>query len=473
MWRELLGLERKTNNLVELISPRRSFTDVVLPDATRRQLFEALTQIEKNQLIFTRWGLGERHPTALGLAFNFAGPPGTGKTICAEAVAFTLGRKLLRVRYSELESCWAGETGKNIRAVFREARAQDAVLFFDEADSIAARRFSSVTAGYEREANQSVNILLKELEDYDGVVIFATNMASNFDPAFERRIRTHILFLLPGQSERERIWDAQIHPSRTPLGSDVDFAELSSKYEVSGGDIRNAVLKAAQIAASGEGPDETKRILQKHFVQALDEVLAGKRVMQQNAVGDSGPNPLWVEAMEALEQKADRLESALGETRAELTRTASDQAAAVDECVGRITGFEALLDGRCSELDGRLESGLDSLSGQLGARLEAAQLAAQTDCDSLRSELSQTREAVRELHSVVTAEAERSTAAIASLGSAQESRVVELAKKLSAQSELVARATLIRLPPPAATAVLVVLLMIAAALGFAGGRMAG
>src|SRR5688572_15757201 len=180
MWREILGLEKKVNHLVELITPRRGFSDVILPPETRKQLYEALTQIEKHRLIFSHWGLGERHPTGLGLAFNFAGPPGTGKTICAEAVAYTLGRKLLRVNYAELESCWVGETGKNIRAVFREARSQEAVLFFDEADSVATRRFSSVQAGHERESNQSVNILLKDLEEHEGVVIFATNMAANF-----------------------------------------------------------------------------------------------------------------------------------------------------------------------------------------------------------------------------------------------------------------------------------------------------
>jgi SpoVK/Ycf46/Vps4 family AAA+-type ATPase len=172
--------------LVEAISPRRSFDDVILPESTRTALHYALNQIRKRELIFGRWGLGERHATGLGLAFNFAGPPGTGKTICAEAIAFALGKKLLLVRYSEMESLWAGETGKNVAAVFHSAREQDAVLFFDEADAIAGKRFANVTQGYQREANTVVNVLLKELEEFDGVVIFATNLAANFDPAFER-----------------------------------------------------------------------------------------------------------------------------------------------------------------------------------------------------------------------------------------------------------------------------------------------
>jgi len=318
MWREILGLEKKGSGLAEILTPRRTFSDVILPEETRRQLYEALTQIEKHRLIFTQWGLGERHPTGLGLVFNFAGPPGTGKTICAEAVAYALGRKLLRVRYSELESCWAGETGKNIRSVFREARAQDAVLFFDEADSVAARRFSNVQIGYEREANQSVNILLKEVEEHEGVVVFATNMAANFDPAFERRIRTHILFRIPNAAERQRIWEVQVHPDKTPLGADVDFRKLAERFEIAGGDIRNAVLKAAQIAAAEEGPDETKHLLQRHFVMATEQVLAAKQVMQQNAVDPLGGALPVQQAVEGAEKRLQALDDDLQACRTEL-----------------------------------------------------------------------------------------------------------------------------------------------------------
>src|SRR5690606_32021956 len=91
-------------------------------------------------LIFDRWGLGERHASGIGLAFNFAGPPGTGKTICAEAIAHALGMKLVIVNYAEVESMWMGETAKNVVAAFNAAVEQNAVLFFDEADAIAARR---------------------------------------------------------------------------------------------------------------------------------------------------------------------------------------------------------------------------------------------------------------------------------------------------------------------------------------------
>jgi SpoVK/Ycf46/Vps4 family AAA+-type ATPase len=267
---------------VESIAPRRSFDEVILPRETRRALDTALAQVTQHDLIFNRWGLGERHPAGLALAFNFAGPPGTGKTICAEAIAHALGRRLLLVRYAELESLWAGETPKNVAAVFRRAREERAVLLFDEADALASRRSTSVHDGFERESNTTISVLLQELERYDGVVIFATNLAANFDPAFERRIRTHVLFEMPGLEERAQIWRVQLHPVRTPLGDDVDFPALARRYEVSGGDIRNAVLKAALAAAAEPGPDAAKQIHQRHFEAGIQDVIASRRVMRQS-----------------------------------------------------------------------------------------------------------------------------------------------------------------------------------------------
>ena len=273
---------------VETIVPERTFDDVILPPATRETLDRALGQVHNHNLIFGRWGLGERHATGLGLVFNFAGPPGTGKTICAEAIAHALGKKLLIVNYAEVESMWAGETPKNVAELFRIAHEENAVLVFDEADSIAARRSTSPDMGYNREANAVVNVLLKELETFNGVVIFATNLAVNFDPAFERRIRTHVLFEMPGVAEREQIWRVQMHPRLTPLAADVDFRRLAEAYDASGGDIRNAVLKGAMAAAGEPGRDAVKEIHQRHLEDGIREVLAAKKVMRQSLF-DSAP----------------------------------------------------------------------------------------------------------------------------------------------------------------------------------------
>jgi SpoVK/Ycf46/Vps4 family AAA+-type ATPase len=408
LWRELLGL-KKTESLLELITPRRTFSDVILAPETREQLYEALTQIEKHRLIYSQWGLGERHPTARGLAFNFAGPPGTGKTICAEAVAFTLGKKLLRVRYSELQSMWVGETGKNLHSVFREAATQDAILFFDEADSIASRRFSDASSGHERELNLVVNILLNELEEHQGVVIFATNMAANFDPAFERRIRAHILFRIPGPAERERIWKVQIHPEKTPLATDVDFRALAERFVVSGGDIRNAVLRAAQIAAGQEGPDETKRIQQKHLIQAMERVLAAKQVMEQTIQAATAP---WEAAAEAVSRRLEEFATDLDACRTELAELAGDQ---------------SMLATRCEAL-------------------EAATAAARGDLERIAGE---------------------QATAIQAWRGEQESVLARLTEQWAAQQALLARVTLLPWPKTVTVAVLLALF----ALGLAVGRL--
>lgn len=278
----LLELFSGRRRPVESITPRRTLSDVVLPPATRRALDQALSQVRSHRLIFEQWGLGERHASGLGLAFNFAGPPGTGKTICAEAIAHALGRKLLAVRYSEVESMWAGETPKNVAALFRIAAEEGAVLFFDEADAIASKRTIDAASGYQREANTVVNVLLRELESFNGVVIFATNLAVNFDPAFERRIRAHVLFEPPGPAERAQIWQLQIHPIKTPLAEDVDFTVLGERFHLKGGDIKNAVLKAAASAAMEPGPNSDKRIRQRHLEEAAEEVLSARAVMQQS-----------------------------------------------------------------------------------------------------------------------------------------------------------------------------------------------
>jgi SpoVK/Ycf46/Vps4 family AAA+-type ATPase len=337
--------------LVEPIEPQRSFDDVVLPERTLRALDHALALVRKHDLIFRQWGLAERHTTGLGLAFHFAGPPGTGKTICAEALANVLDRKLLVVRYSELESRWVGQTAKHVASVFRAAERQDAVLFFDEADAIAGRRFTSVQAAVDREANSVVNVLLHELETFPGVVIFATNLAANMDPAFERRIRTHILFEMPDVEARERIWRVQLHPRKTPLAADVDFRALAEAYPRSGGDIKNAVLKAAQIATTEPGPDADKRIHQRHFVQGMEEVVAGNSVMGQSLF-DEGGQPAAAGFLEQMSEGQEAL-------RAELALVAER----LDHIERRQASLLQKLDERQTAAAAAAESGLAAARG--------------------------------------------------------------------------------------------------------------
>jgi len=326
--------------LVEPIEPQRSFEDVVLPERTLLALDHALALVRKHDLIFRQWGLAERHTSGLGLAFHFAGPPGTGKTICAEALANVLDRKLLVVRYSELESRWVGQTAKHVASVFQAAERQDAVLFFDEADAIAGRRFTSMQAAVDREANSVVNVLLHELETFPGVIIFATNLAANMDPAFERRIRTHILFEMPDVDARERIWRVQLHPRKTPLADDVDFRALAEAYPRSGGDIKNAVLKAAQMATTEPGPDAAKRIHQRHFVQGMEEVIAGNAVMGQSLFED-GTQPSAAGFVEEMSEGQEALRAELALVAERLDHIERRQATSLQKLDERQTAAAA------------------------------------------------------------------------------------------------------------------------------------
>src|SRR6185295_13543569 len=183
---------------------------------------------------------------------------------------------------------------------------------------------------------------LHELETFPGVVIFATNLAANIDPAFERRIRTHILFEMPNVEERERILRVQLHARKTPLAPDVDFAELAARFPRSGGDIKNAVLKAAQMATTEPGPDSEKRIHQRHFVQGMEEVIAAESVMSQSLFDAAANSP--ASAVGVLEQLAEgqeqlRAEMGLLAERLEgLERSQSD----FDRAQSELRGREAL-----------------------------------------------------------------------------------------------------------------------------------
>ena len=160
---------------------------------------------------------------------------------------------------------WMGETPKNVSALFRLAREEDAVLLFDEADAIASRRSSSVEHGMQRESNTVVNVMLQELETFNGVVIFTTNLAANFDPAFERRIRTHVLFEMPGVDEREQHLEGPVPP-------DADAAGGRRGFPRAGGELRGERRRHPQRGAEGGAR-------------------GGERTGQRRLQGDPSPSP--------------------------------------------------------------------------------------------------------------------------------------------------------------------------------------
>lgn len=192
----------------ELREPRITLeNDVVLAPETRRMFEEAIGAMRHHKTIYSDWGFGAVDPMGRNMIINFYGPPGTGKTLAAEALAGTLGRKYFHIGVSELESKFVGETAKNISTAFRAAAQEASLLFFDEADTLLGARLSSVTQGIDNEINAMRSTLLIELERFEGIVVFATNFAKNYDSAFVSRIRYHIEFKLPDFDGRKQLWE--------------------------------------------------------------------------------------------------------------------------------------------------------------------------------------------------------------------------------------------------------------------------
>lgn len=251
-----------------LATPLYRLEDVVLNADTREKLETLLTIIRKHDFIYSTWGLDTVDPGGRCVSVNFYGPPGTGKTMCAMALAHTFGKKIIDVDYAELESKYVGDTGKNIEAAFRFARENDAVLFFDEADSILGKRMSQVTQATDHAVNTSRAVMLKQLDHYDGIVVFATNLAENFDKAFSRRILSHIEVGLPDAPSRRILWKKFMMPT-VPGSSDVDLQQLvEASADMSGGDMKNAFVKACSLACLEKQP----HLSTEHLLETIAHV---------------------------------------------------------------------------------------------------------------------------------------------------------------------------------------------------------
>jgi len=248
--------------LAYVVQPRFRLEDLVLAPTTREAIDDALAELRHKSLMYRRWGLRRVVKKTKGLSILFAGPPGTGKTMAAEAIAHELGRPLHIVNYAQLENMWVGETEKNIERVFAQALEDDAVLFFDEADAVFFRR-GLVTAPW---MNRDVNVLLGQIENYPGVVILATNLAKVLDKALDRRIDIAVEFPMPDAGLRREIF-RRLVPPQAPLAKDVDFEVLAKRYALSGGSILNVVRQAMRSALKR---GRRHRITMDDFVRAAE-----------------------------------------------------------------------------------------------------------------------------------------------------------------------------------------------------------
>lgn len=225
--------------------PGRTLDDLILPRAARAHLDELLFRITNRSHVQQQLEqAGLRVPP--GLLVLFTGASGTGKTMSAEILA-TLSRvDLYKIDMSMITSKWVGETEKNLAKIFAEATDSNAILFIDEAESVLGTR-KEVKDARDRWANQEVNFLLQRIEEFSGVVIMATNLQQNIDPAFARRIHMVVDFPFPDAVDRKRIWLRHLgEPLGNPLHnlSERQIDKLASTFDLAGGNIRNVVVDA-------------------------------------------------------------------------------------------------------------------------------------------------------------------------------------------------------------------------------------
>ncbi|MDE5700254.1 MAG: ATP-binding protein [Lachnospiraceae bacterium] len=255
-------------------TPRYTMNDLILDTPTFNQLFDVISYFKNRELLFGQWGLSERFASQDGLAVNLYGHSGTGKTMAAHAITNELQKMMICVDYAEIESKYVGETSKNLSKLFQTATEQDLVIFFDEADALLSKRVTNMTSSTDVSVNQTRSVLLNLMNQYQGVIIFATNFIQNFDVAFLRRIKYHIQFHLPGIGLREQLWKTYI-PEKMPC--QVDYADLARKFSgISGSDIANAVFSAAVGAAR----DKEQIVLQNRFEEAIQHCIEVKLANQ-------------------------------------------------------------------------------------------------------------------------------------------------------------------------------------------------
>lgn len=248
----LATLSRKLN-------PAFTWADIVLPPNAMNQLRDICGQMQHRQTVYGNWGFGEKRSLGVGLCVLLFGPSGTGKTMAVEIIANELKLDAYKIDLSTVVSKYIGETEKNLNRLFSEAETSNAILFFDEADALFGRR-SEVKDAHDRYANIEINYLLQRMEEFEGLVILASNQRKNIDEAFFRRMHFAVEFPFPDRAERLAIWK-QHFPTSAPVANDIDFNFLAEQFNVAGGNIKNIAVNAAFLAAANSGQIKMKHVV--------------------------------------------------------------------------------------------------------------------------------------------------------------------------------------------------------------------
>jgi AAA+ superfamily predicted ATPase len=266
------------------VETRQTWDDLVLPEAAREQALLLLARCRATTRVRDEWGYGAKLAPANGTMVLLSGAPSVGKTLSAGVISRVLGRTLFAVDLSRVVSKWIGETEANLRKVFAAAEAEGCALLFDEADSLFGQRAAVRTAS-DRYANMEVNYLLNRIERFNGLVFLTTNQPEAIDPAMHRRLAMHIVLPLPNEAERAELWHRMLHAGSAPLAADIDVADLARRFpDMSGANIRNAVLNALYLAASEGGDMQHAHLVRggKAEYRAMGKVETSLRLLLEN-----------------------------------------------------------------------------------------------------------------------------------------------------------------------------------------------
>ncbi|MBA2541598.1 MAG: ATP-binding protein, partial [Deltaproteobacteria bacterium] len=259
-------LESRLGTTANRVQRLASWAQVILPPDILDSLTELIARIRHRRTVYDLWGFDRVLSTARGVTALFSGGPGTGKTLVASAIANELGMDLYRVDLSRVMSKWIGETEQNLAKLFDAAEDGNAIILFDEADSLFAKR-TEVKTSVDRYANLEVNYLLQRFDTFEGIAILTTNFGTSIDSAFKRRLSLRLTFPFPDEDQREKMWRAHM-PPEVPVSGDFDLADIARRYRLSGGYIRNCALRAAFIAAEEGGSltnDHLERAIKAEF----------------------------------------------------------------------------------------------------------------------------------------------------------------------------------------------------------------
>ncbi len=251
MYGEVLLPELSRNFPAQSLTTNMEWDDLIVPDYTRSQLEDLENWLSYHQQLLAHPHLGKR--TKKGYRALFYGPPGTGKTLTASLLGKSVNRPVFRIDLSLMVSKYIGETEKNLSGIFKKAEHKDWILFFDEADALFSKRTETESSN-DRFANQEVAYLLQRIENYNGMVILASNMKKNLDPAFMRRFQSMVFFPKPGKAERRKIWKKTV-PSDFPLAANIDMDKLVDRYEITASQISN-IVQACFIDAMAKGEED-------------------------------------------------------------------------------------------------------------------------------------------------------------------------------------------------------------------------